>query len=373
MNTRLLTREEKISWLRLARTDRVGPVAFSRLLSLFGNPETALKHLSQMAVNGGGKKIVPYSKEKAEQEFFAGEDKGAVLLAKCDPLYPDTLRHVKDSPSVIWALGRTSLLENRFFGIVGSRNASLNGRNFTRKISAQINEAGYTVVSGMAIGIDRAAHEGSLDAPNGTIAVLGCGVDVVYPYENHDLYEQIVQKGVIISEYPLQTQAKNTYFPQRNRIISGISEGLLVVEAGEKSGSLITADFARKQKKKIFAVPSSPLDERAGGCNRLIQNGAVLVQDVQDILRWMNPKEDKLLLKESTKEIPIPPLDEYVGPKLETARQIVLRNLSVIPTDMDRLITDLHLPPNEVNAVLAELELAGRLEYHYPNRVSLVK
>ena len=263
-------------------------------------------------------------------------------------------------------------MQNSCFGVVGSRNDSLNGRNFTRKISAKINEAGYTIVSGMAIGIDRAAHEGSLDAPNGTIAVLGCGVDVVYPYENHDLYGEILEKGLIISEYAPKTQAKNTYFPQRNRIISGISEALLVVEAGEKSGSLITADFAKKQGKKIFAVPSSPLDERAGGCNRLIQNGAVLVQNVKDILDRIDPMTKRLVLNEVEEEIEVPPL-KYDGRKLKTARQVVLQNLSVIPTDVDCLITETHLPPNEVNAVLVELELAGRLERHYPNRVSLIK
>lgn len=373
MRIKNLEREEKIAWLRLARTDKVGPVTFSRLLSLFGTPEKALENLSEMSINGGGKKIVPCSVQKAEEELSYGEEKGAVLLAKCETDYPETLRRVKDSPNVLWALGNVSLLKKRFFGIVGSRNASLNGRNFTRKISFQLNEAGYTIVSGMAIGIDRAAHEGSLDAPNGTVAVLGCGVDVVYPYENQDLYNQILEKGLIVSEYPLQTQAKNTYFPQRNRIISGLSKGLLVVEAGEKSGSLITAEFALKQGKKIFAVPSSPLDERASGCNRLIQQGAVLVQKVDDILNEMARIKDDTLLKEASREIKDVPLERYAGQKLNTARQLVLENLSVIPTDVDRLIEDTHLPPNEVNAVLVELELAGRLEYHFPNRIALIK
>lgn len=254
---------------------------------------------------------------------------------------------------------------------VGARNASLNARNFARKIAADLGAGGLLVVSGMARGKDTAAHEGALET--GTVAVLDGGVDVVYPKENQDLYDNLVQSGVIVSEMPPGTKPIARHFPQRNQIISGMSRGVVVVEAPPRSGSLITARLAAEQEREVFAVPGSPLDPRASGANKLIRNGATLTESAEDIFESLNDLFSRPLSEGE-------PLD-FLGTspsqpdenKISKARAVIKENLSPSAVSVDEIIRNCQFSPPAVAMVLLELELAGRLERHPGNRVSLIQ
>lgn len=362
---------EKLDWLRLIRSENVGPITFYRLLERFGTAAAALDALPDLARRGGSSKpLKAYAKADATREMEAFQALGGIYVTRAEPGYPPLLAHVEDAPPVLTVLGHAHLLPKRAVAIVGARNASLNGRNFARRISAELGQAGLLVVSGMARGLDAAAHEGALDT--GTVAVLGGGVDVVYPRENAALYNELKTRGAIISEVEPGTQPQARHFPPRNRIISGMCRGTLVVEASDKSGSLITARMALDQNRDVFAVPGSPSDPRAQGCNNLIKQGAYLVQTANDILDVLSGDLSRTL--ESPKPLNFRAKQNSTpdDATIESARLQIQEMLSPSPVTVDELVRNCQFSPSTVSLVLLELELAGRLERHPGNRVALL-
>ena len=283
-----MDQEEQINRLRLFRSENVGAVTFRILLQHFQTAENALNALPETARKGGLKKALRIcSRAEAEQEIEAVRKAGAEMLFLGQKEYPELLAQINDAPPVLSVSGNKAFLKKPHVAVVGTRNASINGKNIARHIAADLVKSGYGVVSGLALGIDAAAHEGALYAANenaSTIAVLGTGINVPYPEQNRKLYDQVGEKGVLVSEFPFNTKPQPSNFPRRNRIISGLAEGLVVIEAALRSGSLITANKALEQGKDVFAVPSSPLDPRAAGVNHLIKQGAPLVESAQDII-----------------------------------------------------------------------------------------
>jgi DNA processing protein len=368
---RELNQGERLDWLRLIRSENVGPITFRQLLSRFGSVGAALDALPELARRGGRRRpIAICSRAVAESELARLEAARGFLIALCEPDYPPALAALEDAPPVLGCLGHAHLLRRNGVAIVGARNASANGRRLARQLAAALGEGGFLVASGLARGIDAAAHEGALET--GTAAVVAGGVDVIYPAENTDLYEEIRARGVLISEIAVGTVPQARHFPRRNRLISGMTRGTLVIEAALRSGSLITARFAADQGREVFAVPGSPLDPRARGCNNLIRQGAVLVESAADVLD---------VLKDSL----IPPVEEpkssdFLGlppsppdaAEIAEARGRIEESLGPTPVTVDEVIRECHVSPAIVHMALLELELAGRLERHPGNRVALI-
>lgn len=363
----------QIDWLRLIRTENIGPITFYKLLERFGTAGAALEGVVELS-GRGGKKISPLPQSDAVAEIEALEKIGGELITRLDPTYPPLLATITDAPPVLSVLGNKSLLAKRTVAIVGARNASLNGRNFAHTMARDIGGGGYLISSGMARGIDTGAHEGALES--GTVAVVGGGVDVIYPKENAKLYERLLVDGAVISEISLGTKPQARHFPRRNRIISGMSRGIVVIEAGIKSGSLITARMALEQGREVFAVPGSPLDPRSAGANRLIRQGAQLTENAQDIFdtlkpMWESPgglsQSENNSLKFNDK-IPDPGDEDEVA----KSRDLVLPLLSPEPVTVDEILRSCQCSRGAVSLVLLELELAGRLERHPDGRVALL-
>ena len=372
--TQQLSEQEKIDWIRLARSENVGPVTFRTLLALYHTPTKALPQLQELAQKGGSKrKITICSEREAEKELAATEKLGGRIIASCEEDYPQILKTLSDAPPIITILGQIGLLSKPALAIVGTRNASFNGKNLTRQLSFAVSQKNYAIISGMARGIDSAAHEGALEGKGGTIAVLGTGIDVVYPPENEELYQRIKNEGLLISELPLGTQPFVGHFPRRNRLISGLSQGVLVIEAHTKSGSLITAQYAAEQGRDVYAVPGFPLDPRAQGPNRLLKDGAILVQNEEDIfavLEHTSPFALKDLFQQQSAPIVIDTKPEPTD--MEAATEQILENLGAEAIEIDHLIRETHLTASVVHIVLMQLELAGKVERYPGNRVSLV-
>ena len=288
MAGRTLNPAERMDWLRLIRSENIGPITFYQLLARYGSATAALEALPDLARRGGrnGGIRVP-TRADALKEMAAVERAGATLIAWGEPNYPPALTSVEDAPPLLSARGNLALASRRAIAIVGARNASANGKRFARDIAMQLGQHDLAVVSGLARGIDAAAHEGALQS--GTIAVLATGIDQVYPEENRALQQAIGEHGLLLAEQPVGTEPHARNFPRRNRIISGIATGVLVVEAALKSGSLITARLALEQGREVFAVPGSPLDPRCRGTNDLIRRGAKLTEDAEDILGEIPP------------------------------------------------------------------------------------
>lgn len=365
-------REELRAWLRLIRSENVGPVTFRELVTRFGDAQRALDALPELARRGGSKRSIKVcSKAAAERELAALHELGAHVLPLGGPDYPARLASVPDAPPLLFARGHTQLLERPAVAIVGARNASANGRKLAREIAAELARQGLLVVSGMARGIDGAAHTGSL--AGGTAAVLAGGLDVVYPAEHDELYAEIGERGLLLAENAPGTQPQHRHFPRRNRLISGIALGTLIVEASPKSGSLITARFAGEQGREVMAVPGSPADGRARGCNRLIKQGAVLVETARDVLDALadelrrEPEEPAPMTYATGSALP----DTLDTDKLESARAAVLELLGATPVAVDDLIRECQLSPPVVATAILELELAGRCQRHPGNRVAL--
>jgi DNA processing protein len=281
-----LTEAERLDWLRLIRSENVGPITFHRLLERYGSAARALDALPELAARGGARRIRIASKEDTGREMEQVAASGVQLIALTEEHYPPLLGQTEDAPPLIAVIGHSHLLVKKALAVVGTRNASANGLGLAERLARDVGAEGYLIVSGMARGIDRAAHEGALDT--GTAAVLAGGTDVIYPKENADIYQRIVDRGVALSEMPLGTKPQARHFPRRNRIISGMARGVLVVEATQKSGSLITARYAAEQNREVFAVPGSPLDPRNQGANQLIKEGAHLVQSAADIMEILS-------------------------------------------------------------------------------------
>ncbi|HET8726215.1 MAG TPA: DNA-processing protein DprA, partial [Alphaproteobacteria bacterium] len=327
---RPLSAAERLDWLRLIRTENIGPVTFRQLLGRFGDAAAALDALPDLVRRGGRRNVRICPPAEAERELAALDRLGVRLIGFAEPDYPDWLGQIDDAPPLLTLRGRADLLAGRSIGIVGARNASINGRRFAERLARDLGAAGIIVTSGFAPGIDAATHEGAL--PTGTIAVLAGGIDVVYPSEHQALYDRIAEAGALVAECPLGTQPQARHFPRRNRIISGLSQGVLVVEAARRSGSLITARFAAEQGREVFAVPGFPLDPRAQGCNDLIRNGATLVQSADDVLEELSALERRAIrptagnLSPSTRPDPAPSGD------MDAVRDAILQSLSPTPT-----------------------------------------
>jgi DNA processing protein len=345
---------ETVDWLRLARTEAVGAVTFAHLIGRYGSAGAALAALPDLARRGGraGPLAVPSVRE-AEAELAAGHALGARLILGSDADFPRLLAALDPPPPLIWTLGDPTLAARRCVAIVGARVASTAGRGFARDLARDLGAAGLVVVSGMARGVDAAAHEGSLE--HGAIAVIAGGVDQVYPPENAPIYEAIARRGLLVSERAIGHVARAQDFPRRNRLISGLSLGVIVVEAELRSGSLITARLAGEQGREVFAVPGSPRDPRSKGANELLRQGAWLVEEAEDVLRVLDANVG---LRE-----PEPPTAPPVA--WEDADGLATRLealLSATPVTLDALVRDAAASPAAVSAALMELALAGRAE-----------
>lgn len=365
----LVDHTERLARLRLIRSERVGPITFRELLTYFASATEALDALPSLAARGGGRRIAICTKSKAEDELAAAARVGARYVHLGEPQYPVALAAVEDAPPILLVMGRSDLLNRGCVAVVGARNASTNGRRLARDIAAGISDNGLPVVSGMARGIDAAAHEGALDG--GTIAVLAGGPDVVYPEENRPLYEAICETGAIATESPPGLVPQARHFPRRNRIISGLSLGVVVVEAASRSGSLITARLANEQGREVMAVPGSPLDPRCRGANDLIRKGATMVESAEDVLSVIEAMQCRDLTEATDQnDLDVPAgLTENVPDDL---RRRVLEALGRTPAPIDSVIRDLGLPARTVLTVLLELELAGRVERQPGNMAVLV-
>lgn len=359
-----LTFSERRDWLRLIRTPTVGPVAFRDLLKRYGSAGDALEALPHLVRH---KSLTIPSVDQVETEIEGHNERGIRLVASCEPDYPPYLRAIDPPPPIISVWGRVDILPRPSIAIVGSRNASAIGQRFARQIAGELGEAGVTIVSGLARGIDTSAHYGALGS--GTVAVLGGGVDHVYPRQNAELFEIMSEQGALISESPLGYRATARDFPRRNRIISGLSRGVVVVEAAERSGTLITARYALEQNREVMAAPGSPLDPRTKGCNRLIRQGASLIENAEDILNILEALP-ALELRE-----PKPLADNYtdweiVETGIADARSQIKTLLSPTPTPRDDIIRLSALPTGVAVATLLEMELSGDIHVEPDGRIS---
>lgn len=359
MTRQSLTPAQRVNWLRLIRTDNVGPSTFRTLVNRFGSAEAALDALPVLTRRGGGGPPEVPTVAMAEDEFAAVERMGGRLVALTDSDYPPNLRHIPGPPPLLTVMGGNLIAGNRAVGIVGARNASAAGRRMAQLLAAELGGEGYTIVSGLARGIDAAAHRASL--ATGTVAVMAGGLDHIYPSDHRDLASDIVTAGgALVTEMPLGWEPRARDFPRRNRLVSGMSLGVVIVEAAKRSGSLITARLALEQNREVFAVPGSPLDPRAEGGNSLIQQGAKLVISAKDVvaeLTHADPDRLPLFDPEPVGESSFPPSDAT-----DDHRALVLEALSYTPTAIDVLIETTGISAAAMQIILLEFELAGRLE-----------
>lgn len=367
MTLRLLSHEQRRDWLRLSQSENVGPATFRQLINRFGSAAAALEALPELSQKGGLRRPLRiYSRDAAEADLERAHALGARFAAAGEAGYPALLRYIDGAPPLLCIKGRAELAEKDCVAIVGARNASAAGRRFARQIAAEIGAAEFAVVSGLARGIDTAVHEAAL--PMATIAVVAGGIDVIYPPENDGLYRDIGERGLIVTEMVPGTVPRAEHFPRRNRIISGMSRAVVVVEAALRSGSLITARLAAEQGRDVFAVPGSPLDPRSEGCNKLIRDGAALLQSARDVLDALSSgfRPDGEVFLE-------PPGSGLDGPAEfgESERETVLGLLSHSPADIDDIIRESGLPASAVLSILLELELAGKAQRLPRGRVAL--
>lgn len=364
----LLTPSQRIAWLRLIRTDNVGPQTFRQLVNREGSAEAALAALPRLVQRSGHSVRIP-SVAEAEDEIAGLERYGARLVASGEAEYPALLKYISGAPPLLAIAGGQRIDWRRNVSIVGARNASAAGQKFARILATDLGYARYTVVSGLARGIDAAAHAAAL--ATGTVAVLAGGMDQVYPPENLPLAREILENGgALISEMPLGWEPRARDFPRRNRLVSGLTLGTVVVEAARRSGSLITARLALEQNREVFAVPGSPLDPRAEGGNALIQQGAHLItnaQDIIDVLREADPARSSLLEPDW-----LPEVDFFeLAPPSDNERAILLDALSVTPVPIDDVIKSTGIATGRVQTLLLELDLEGRIEWSSGQLVAL--
>ncbi|WP_088347987.1 MULTISPECIES: DNA-processing protein DprA [Rhodomicrobium] len=368
-----LSDEEKLDWIRLIRTENVGPITFRELIDYFGNARAALEAVPELRRRGGLQRHGPaHRRDLAMREWEAVEKAGARIIALPETDYPRLLKQIPGPPPILFARGRTELAAGKTVAIVGSRGASAAGRHFAATLARDLGRADIAVASGLARGIDTAAHEAAL--PTGTIAVVAGGIDMIYPPENAALHEAIALSGLLLTECPPGFAPRGQDFPRRNRIISGVSAGVVVVEAAQKSGSLITARMALEQNREVFAVPGHPLDPRAIGTNKLIQSGAHLVMAAEEIVaelfsgfrrpsRLEEPAESPAWIA----SVPASGSDEPTSEDRET----LLASLSFAPEHPDMLLRMAGLSPRKLAVALLELDLAGRIERHDNACISL--
>jgi DNA processing protein len=392
-----LTDEQRLDWLRLIRSEKVGPRTFRSLINKFGGASAALEALPDLARKGGRLLLKVATRAEAEKEMAAAARLGVRFVAMGEPDYPKTLQAIDTAPPLIAVRGSVDVLSRPCVAMVGSRNASAAGLTFAERLSRQLGEAGYVIASGLARGIDTRAHRATLET--GTIAVMAGGHDRIYPSENEKLLLSIVEQGgAIVSEMPFGWEPRGRDFPRRNRIVSGLSYGVVVVEAARRSGSLITARFALEQGREVFAVPGSPLDPRAEGTNDLIRDGATLCAGVEHVTSVLEPliaagpresameeSQQHAGIEELWDELDLPdiarPPVAHValdggfyeeGAAAPQAEIQVIDLLGPSPVAIDDLVRQSGLSIRIVQTALLDLEIAGRLERHGGNAVSLV-
>lgn len=363
-----------MAWLRLIRTDNIGPITFYQLVEKFGSAIEALNALPELSKRGGRKKpLTPPSETEIEKEYNAILKAGGQIITVMDASYPLALSAIDDAPPILSALGNVALLNASNIAIVGARNASLNGKKFAQNLARDLGTKGHIIASGLARGIDTAAHEGALES--GTIAVMATGLDVTYPPENQDLYNKIKDGGLIITENPMGAKPYAAAFPRRNRIVSGLSKAVIVIEATKKSGSLITARMAGEQGREIFAVPGAPQDPRSAGPNHLIREGATLITCADDVIEGITNFSGSTLREPQKNPVnfaTITPLhkDSKTAEKLQ---EEILSHLSFTSIFVDELVRACHVTISDVQNALLELELAGRIKRAPGNRVCLLE
>ena len=366
----------RLACLRLIRSENVGPVTFRELVNHFGGAETALEALPELSRRGGrGKPIRICPRQDAEAELAAAAKAGARPIITIEPGYPQALAATEGHPPLLYVKGDAALLVRPMLAIVGSRQASAAGQKLARTFARELGGRGLVIASGLARGIDGAAHEASLET--GTVAVLAGGIDVVYPPEHAALQRQIGERGCLVAEMPPGFEPRAREFPRRNRIISGIAHGVLIVEAARRSGTLITARMANEQGREVFAIPGHPLDPRAEGTNHLIKTGATFVTEPADIMAVLAPQLGGLREPVSLPSLGVsdavataprapPPL-----PPSDRERDAVLAALGPAPIDIDELARATGLAVRTIQVALMELDLGGHIERHGHQLVSL--
>ncbi len=366
-----MQKEKLISYIQLINTTGVGPVSFRKYMEIYGSVDEILEVISR--------KKVLFSRKKAEEELMTCELKKVEIITLEDELYPYNLKQIEDCPPILYAKGHTEFLKNdNALAVIGSRNASLSALKLAEKLSYDISKEDILIVSGMASGVDASAHVGALNSKQHTIAVLGTGIDVVYPKENEGLYNQLCKDGLVLSEYPFHTKPQASNFPRRNRIVSGLSKSVLVIEAGLNSGSLITAGQALEQGRDVYAVPGAPYDAKSLGCNKLLKDGAILVDEANDVINsfYFSPKT--FVPQKQPENLTADLFDNYLDnskKNLDISNQIentpeILSLISKTGEDIDELIRKLDLSTQEVIVMLMELELEGRVIRLPGNRVA---
>jgi len=387
-DTRLPARE-RIARLRLARSRNVGPRTFLHLLRRFSSAEAALDALPTLAARGGSAEYRPCTAAEAEDEVDAAAATEARLIVYGDADYPAGLARIDTPPPVLWLRGRADLLQPPALAIVGARNASALGLRMARRLAADLGEAGWIVVSGLARGIDAAAHEAALDT--GTVAVLAGGVDVAYPQENAALMDKIAKEGALLSEARMGTEATNRHFPKRNRLVAGLGAGVLLIEAANRSGSLITARFALDHGREVMAVPGAPEDPRASGCNALIRDGAALIRDAEDVIDALGAPRpgpllpglneggaeftyDRGLFQEDDDLDAFGGLDDFDLDGADDGGALadqIMRLLGPTPVELDEIGRLTGAAPGQLALAILELELAGRVDALPGGRIAL--
>ena len=364
-----------VSYIRLARTKNIGPKTFFELLKLFSSPINAISHIQEL-----GKRNKKFSLISIPSigdillEIERAEKFNAKIVLECYEEYPNVLRFFEDRPVVLTLLGNIELIKKQQIAVVGSRNGSASSNMFAEQIAREIGVQGYIITSGMAKGIDKAAHLGAMKT--GTIAVMASGINNIYPKENEKLYHEISKEGLVVTEKAFGQEPVAKYFPQRNRIIAGLAIGVLVVEAAERSGSLITARIASEYGKEIFAVPGSPLDMRCRGNNLLLKQGATLVESAEDVIFSLknNLQLDLMLDSQIEKRHQLDPIYEIPAEDaLNKYRKKLISALSFVPIDIERLIEYTEIPYNIMLLLILEMELSGELERFYGNKVALIR
>jgi DNA processing protein len=356
---------DHVARLRLIRSDNIGPITYFQLLARFGSAQAAIDAIPDLAARGGGRAPRLAARSQIEREIAEVERLGARYLFLGQGLYPSLLAELETAPPALIAKGDFALLDRPAVAMVGARNASAAACRFARQLAQNLGAAGTVIVSGLARGIDTAAHDGALET--GTIAVIAGGIDIFYPPENEARQRAIAERGLLLAEQPPGIEPRARHFPYRNRIIAGLAQGTVVVEAAPRSGSLITARHAAEFGREVMAVPGSPLDPRAQGCNQLIREGATLVQTAEDVLEAISPMRIRPF-RQPDRRYAEPPATSDVD---EEARRRIGGLLSATPVPVDELVRQSGIAPATVQTVLLELELAGRLERHAGGRVSL--
>ena len=372
MRDSAFTDTDRLDWLRLIRSENVGPVTFRHLVRHYGTARQALAALPELARRAKRERpIRVHPAGAAEKELAALAKFGARLVAAMEPDYPVPLYAIEDAPPLIAIKGDAALLTKPTVALVGARDASANGRRIAETLAGELGRGGLVVASGLARGIDTAAHRGAL--ATGTVAVLAGGIDVIYPPENDRLYADIAERGCLVAEQAFGAEPLARHFPRRNRIISGLSRAIVVVEAALRSGSLITARLALEQGRDVLAVPGSPLDPRCRGANNLIREGAALVETAEDVFRALGTGLSAPVAEPAPAALTdYSPYQSMTADDADRARSLVLERLSPSPTAVDELVRQCQLSAALVATALLELELAGRIERHPGNRVARI-